>query len=268
MKRLTIRDIANHKTTGPLVVLTAYTAPMARLLDPQVDILLVGDSLGMVLYGFESTLPVTLDMMIAHGAAVRRASSHALVVIDMPFGSTQTSPQQAYASCVRVMQETGCDAVKLEGGEEMADTIRFLTQRGIPVMAHVGLMPQQVHVLGGYRYQGRTEQEAARIMNDALAVERAGAFCVVLEGIKESLAADITKRIAIPTIGIGASSACDGQVLVTEDMLGLTASDYMPTFVKQYANLSPVISGAVERYAREVRERTFPGVEHTYGVSS
>ena len=265
MKRFTIRDIAAHKNATPLVVLTSYTPPVARLCDPYVDILLVGDSLGMVLYGFDSTLPVTLDMMIAHGAAVVRASNRALVVVDMPFGSYQQSPEQAFENCARVMKESSCDAVKLEGGELMSETIAFLNARGIPVMAHIGLQPQQVHTLGGYRYQGRTEADAARIMQDALAVEKAGAFAVVLEGIAELLAVAITQKLVIPTIGIGASSACDGQVLVAEDMLGLTASDYVPSFVKQYAALSPTINQAVENYANEVRARTFPAAEHTYG---
>jgi 3-methyl-2-oxobutanoate hydroxymethyltransferase len=186
-------------------------------------------------------------------------------VVDMPFGSYQKSPEQAFENCARVMKEANCDAVKLEGGEEMAETIRFLTTRGIPVMAHVGLRPQNVHVMGGYRYQGRSEAEAALIMNDALAVEKAGAFSVVLEGIKESLAVEITKTLSIPTIGIGASNACDGQVLVAEDMLGLTASGYVPSFVKQYVQLAPQISEAAERYAADVRARVFPGAEHVYG---
>lgn len=264
-KRLTIRALAKHKNAEPFVVLTAYTAPMARLFDPHVDVLLVGDSLGMVLYGFDSTLPVTLGMMIAHGAAVRRASMHALVVVDMPFGSFQSSPAVAFENCARVMKETGCDAVKLEGGEEMAPTIRFLTERGIPVMAHVGLKPQHVHTLGGYRYQGRTDDEAQAIRRDALAVQEAGAFCVVLEGVEEALAREITTKLAIPTIGIGASAACDAQVLVAEDMLGLTGSDYVPSFVKHYADLSPLISEAVSAYARDVRARAFPDANHVYG---
>ncbi|MDX2073999.1 MAG: 3-methyl-2-oxobutanoate hydroxymethyltransferase [Alphaproteobacteria bacterium] len=265
MSRLTLRDISTHKNATPLVVITSYTPPVARLFDPHVDILLVGDSLGMVQYGFESTLPVTLDMMIAHGAAVRRATTHALVVVDMPFGSYQQSPGQAFENCARVMKEASCDAVKLEGGEAMASTIEFLVARGIPVMAHVGLQPQQVNTLGGYRYQGRTEDEQAAILRDAKAVEKAGAFAVVLEGIAEPLAVEITKTLAIPTIGIGASAACDGQVLVAEDMLGLTASGYVPGFVKQYAQLSQTISTAAENYAKEVRKRTFPAPEHTYG---
>lgn len=265
MKRLTIRDIAAKKNATPIVTLTAYTAPMAKLFDAHVDILLVGDSLGMVLYGLDSTLPVSLEMMIAHGAAVKRASAHALVVVDMPFGSYQASPEQAFDSYARVYKETGCDAIKMEGGVEMAPTIKFLTERGIAIMAHVGLKPQHVNTLGGYRYQGRTEDEAARIMQDAIAVEKAGAFSVVLEGVKESLAADITKKLSIPTIGIGASAQCDGQVLVAEDMLGLTASDYVPSFVKQYANLAPEITKAAEQYASDVRARKFPTGDHVYG---
>jgi 3-methyl-2-oxobutanoate hydroxymethyltransferase len=264
----TVKDIATHKNALPLVALTAYTAPMAKLFDAHVDILLVGDSVGMVLYGFDSTLPVTLDMMIAHGAAVKRASQQAMVVVDMPFGSYQASPQQAFENAARVLKETRAAAVKLEGGAEMAETIRFLTQRAIPVMAHVGLKPQHVHTLGGYRYQGRTQDEAKAIMRDALAVQEAGAFSVVLEGVKESLAADITKKLSIPTIGIGASSACDGQVLVAEDMLGLTASEYVPSFVKHYAELAPVISSAVKKYAAEVRARKFPTKAHVYGVKA
>ena len=266
MKRITVHDIATHKNAAPLVVLTAYTAPMAKLLDAHVDILLVGDSLGMVLYGFDSTLPVTLDMMVAHGAAVVRGSARAMVVVDMPFGSYQESPAQAYANCARVLKETSCTAIKLEGGAEMADTIQFLTERGIPVMAHVGLKPQHVNALGGYRYQGRVPAEAARILQDAIAVQKAGAFCVVLEGVKEAVAASVTKKLSIPTIGIGASAKCDGQVLVTEDMLGLTASDYVPSFVKKYADLAALISKAAIHYNKEVRARTFPTAKHVYGV--
>jgi len=219
----------------------------------------------MVLYGFDSTLPVTMDMMIAHGAAVKRASSHALVVVDMPFGSYQATPSAAFENYSRVFKEAGVDAIKLEGGVEMAETIRFLTERGIAVMGHVGLQPQHVNTQGGYRYQGRSDDEAARILKDALEVQAAGAFAIVLEGVKESLAVEITKALSIPTIGIGASSACDGQVLVSEDMLGLTASNYVPSFVKQYANLAPDISKAVEQYANDVRARNFPGREHVYG---
>jgi len=264
MKRLSIRDIAAHKNKTPIVAITAYTAPMARLFDAHADVLLVGDSLGMVLYGFESTLPVTLDMMIAHGAAVKRGSKRALVVVDMPFGSYQASPEQAFESYARIYKEAGVDAIKLEGGVEMAQTIQFMTERGIAIMGHVGLKPQHVNAMGGYRYQGRTEDEAERILRDALAVERAGAFAVVLEGVTEPLAERITKELSIPTIGIGASAQCDGQVLVSDDMLGLTASDYVPSFVKKYADLAPQIEKAISDYASDVRARAFPGPEHVF----
>lgn len=262
-KRITVPDIAARKNTAPIVTLTCYTAPMARILDGNVDVLLVGDSLGMVLYGMDSTLPVTLDTMIAHGRAVVNSSSKSLVVVDMPFGSYQASKEDAFKAAARVIAETGASAVKLEGGKEMAETIRFLSERGIPVMGHVGLMPQRVHSMGGYRYQGRNETEALHILQDALAVAEAGAFSIVLEGVKEDVARHITSQVKIPTIGIGASSACDGQVLVTEDMLGLN-SQY-PSFVKPYAHLSDIIQSAVRTYAEEVKNRTFPGTEHTFG---
>jgi 3-methyl-2-oxobutanoate hydroxymethyltransferase len=264
-KRVTTRDIRARKGAEPLVVLTAYTAPMARLLDPSCDILLVGDSLGMVLYGMDTTLGVTLDMMINHGRAVARASAMACVVVDMPFGSYQESPEQAFRNCARVMSETGCGAVKLEGGREMAETIHFLTQRGVPVMAHIGLKPQAVHAAGGFRAQGRTEDEAAAIRGDARSVTDAGAFSVVVEGTYEPVARALSAEIAIPTIGIGASPACDGQVLVTEDVLGLFA-DFTPKFVKRYADLGTLVQQAAEAYAREVRARTFPGPEHCFGL--
>lgn len=263
-KRITVREIAAHKNATPLVAITCYTAPFARLFDAHADILLVGDSLGMVLHGFDSTLPVTLEMMILHGAAVRRGAQRAMVVVDMPFGSYQSSPQQAYDACARVLKETGCEAVKLEGGAEMAQTIRFLVERGIPVMGHVGLKPQHVRAMGGYRAQGKSESEIEQIMRDAKAVQEAGAFSLVIEGVKESVAKKVSGSLAIPTIGIGASGACDGQVLVAEDMLGLTASGYVPSFVKQYADLSNEITQAVSRYAEEVRARIFPGAEHIY----
>ncbi len=264
-KRLTVRDIRAQKGGVPVVVLTAYTTPMARLLDPNVDVLLVGDSLGMVLYGMETTLGVTLDMMIAHGKAVVRGSSRACVVVDMPFGSYQESPQQAFRNCARVMTETGASAVKLEGGREMAETIRFLSERGIPVMAHIGLKPQSVNSTGGFKTQGRDEESAAIVRADALAVDQAGAFAVVVEGTHEPLARAITMEIAIPTIGIGASPACDGQVLVTEDILGLF-SDFKPKFVKRYADLSTLVSQATQDYANEVRARTFPDAAHCFGM--
>ena len=264
-QRASIANIRARKGGEPLVCLTAYTAPMARLIDPHVDILLVGDSLGMALYGFDSTLPVTLEMMINHGAAVVRASARALVVVDLPFGSYQESPAVAFRSAAAVMARTGCAAVKLEGGVEMAETIAFLVQRGIPVIGHVGLTPQSVNGLGGYRSRGHDEAEAAQIARDAHAVADAGAFCIVFEGMVEPLARRLTGELAIPTIGIGASSACDGQILVTEDMVGLF-SDFLPKFVKRYAQLGEQVSSAVAAYASDVRDRSFPSAEHTYSV--
>jgi len=264
-KRVTTRDIRARKGGEPVVVLTAYTAPIAKLLDPHVDILLVGDSLGMVIYGMDTTLAVTLDMMINHGQAVMRGSRQAMVVVDMPFASYQESKEQAFRSAARVMAETGCAAVKLEGGREMADTIRFLVDRGIPVMAHIGLKPQAVHAAGGFRAQGRVEAEAAQIRDDALAVDQAGAFSVVVEGTVEPVARALSAEISIPTIGIGASPACDGQVLVTEDVLGLF-SDFTPKFVKRFADLSVPVSQAAADYAAQVKSRTFPGPEHCFGL--
>ena len=266
MKRLTVPAIQRRKvegrTTEPLVMLTAYTARQAQLLDPHCDMLLVGDSLGQVIYGLPSTLPVTLDMMIAHGAAVVRGSYHSVVLVDMPFGSYEASPAHAFASASRVMAETGCAAVKLEGGLAMAETISFLSRRGIPVMAHVGLTPQAVNALGGYGARGKSQEEHARIMDDARAVADAGAFAVVLEGVMEDLAIEITNMLDIPVIGIGASSHCDGQVLVCEDMLGMF--ERTPRFVKVYENIAATISGAAERYATEVRNRSFPTEDQVY----
>ena len=262
IKRKTVVDIRELKGQTPIVALTAYTAPIAKLLDDHVDILLVGDSLGMVLYGLDSTLPVTLEMMILHGAAVVRSSRIGCVVVDMPFGSYQSSPAAAYDACARVTKETGCQAVKIEGGIEMAETIAFLTARGIPVMAHVALMPQHVNTMGGYRYRGRTKEERRDILNDALSVQKSGAFAVVLEGIEESLAREITKKLAIPTIGIGASPQCDGQVLVVDDMLGFTSMP--PRFVKRYADAAKMVSEAVSAYAKEVRARKFPALNHCF----
>jgi 3-methyl-2-oxobutanoate hydroxymethyltransferase len=262
-RRRTSRDIRLMKGHTPVVVLTAYTAPMARLLDEHVDLLLVGDSLGMVLYGMETTLGVTLDMMIAHGQAVMRGSKHACVIVDLPFGSYQESREQAFRTCARVMAETGAGGVKLEGGVEMADTIRYLAERGVPVMGHVGLKPQSVNTLGGFRAQGRNDEEAAQVLRDAAAVAEAGAFSLVVEGTVEPVARALTDAIAIPTIGIGASPACDGQVLVTEDILGL-AGDISPKFVKRYGQLADPITQAAASYAAEVRTRAFPGPEHCY----
>jgi 3-methyl-2-oxobutanoate hydroxymethyltransferase len=225
---------------------------------------MVGDSLGMVLYGFDSTLPVTMEMMIAHGAAVRRGSQHACIVVDLPFGSYQESAEQAYRNAVRMMQETGCSAVKMEGGRDLAPTVEFLVKRGIPVMGHVGLMPQSVNVQGGYRARGRATDEAAAVMADAIAISEAGAFAIVVEGVMEQLAEAITARIAAPTIGIGASAGCDGQVLVVDDMLGLFSS-FKPRFVKRYAELGKAVGEAAQAYAADVRSRRFPGPEHIFG---
>ena len=263
--RQSVPALRARKGGEPIVCLTAYTAPVARLLDPHVDLLLVGDSLGMVVYGLDSTLPVTLDMMIAHGAAVVRASERACVVVDLPFGSYQESKEAAFRASARVMAETGAQAVKLEGGLEMAETVAFLTARGIPVMGHVGLTPQSVNTLGGYKAVGRDAEAAERIAAGARAIAEAGAFTLVIEGTMEQLARRITEEVAIPTIGIGGSPACDGQVLVTDDMLGLFGA-FQPKFVKRYANLGETVSEAAATYAAEVRARAFPGPEHCFGV--
>lgn len=263
-RRLTAPDIAKRKGGEPIVSLTAYHAHTARLLDKHVDFMLVGDSLGMVMHGYETTVPVPLDLMIMHGAAVVRGSERALVVVDMPFGSYEESPAIAFRNAARVMKETGCGAVKLEGGARMAETIAYLTARGIPVMAHIGLTPQSINVLGGFKTQGRSRSEWAAIEEDARAVSEAGAFAMVLEGMAELLAARITRQVPIPTIGIGASAECDGQILVLEDMLGL--SPRVAKFVKQYAKLAAGIEEAVKDYAREVKSRAFPGPDHVYGM--
>lgn len=256
-------DIRARKGGVPLVVLTAYSTPVARLVDAHCDIVLVGDSVGMVIHGLPSTLGVTLEMMILHGRAVVRGAQKAMPVIDMPFGSYEESPQQAYRNAARLMAETGAPAVKLEGGVHMAETIAFLTARGVPVMAHVGLTPQAVNTFGGYKVVGRGE-EAEKVMADARAVEEAGAFSVVLEKVPEGLAARITQSLTIPTIGIGAGVRCDGQVLVVDDMLGLF-TDFRPKFVKRYAELGAEADRAIAAYAAEVRARTFPAPEHVFG---
>jgi 3-methyl-2-oxobutanoate hydroxymethyltransferase len=265
-KRMTVPAIRGRKADGrtdqPLVMLTAYTMRMAQLLDPHCEMLLVGDSLGQVIYGLPSTVPVTMEMMCAHGAAVVRGSWHALVAVDMPFGSYEGSPAQAFESAARIMKETGCAAVKLEGGEAMAPTIDFLTHRGIPVIGHVGLTPQAVNVLGGYGARGKSADEARKILADAKAVAEAGAFCIVAEGVMEQIAEQVTEAVAVPIIGIGASPKCDGQVLVTEDMLGLF--ERTPRFVKRYADMASEIGEAVGQYAEEVRRRSFPTEEQTY----
>ena len=262
MRRLTVPAIQARKGGEPIVMLTAYTARMAQLLDPHCDLLLVGDSLGQVIYGLPSTVPVTLEMMCAHGAAVVRGSYHSVVAIDLPFGSYEAGPRRAFETASRVLKETGAAAVKLEGGEAMAETISFLVQRGIPVIGHVGLTPQAVNVLGGYRARGRDDAEAKKILADARAVADAGCFALVLEGAMEEIAAEATAAVGCPTIGIGASPQCDGQVLVTEDMLGLF--ERTPRFVKRFDDLAGRIAAAAQTYAAEVRARTFPGEDQLY----
>lgn len=267
VKRLTVPAIRGRKTKGepvaePIVMLTAYTARMAQILDPHCDMLLVGDSLGQVIYGLPSTIPVSMEMMCAHGAAVVRGSWHSVVAIDMPFGSYEASPEQAFRSASRLLKETGAAAVKLEGGEAMAETVAFLSARGIPVVGHVGLTPQAVNALGGYAARGRSEAEAEKIVRDARAIADAGAFTLVIEGVVEPIAARITQEIACPTIGIGASAQCDGQVLVIDDMLGMF--ERTARFVKRYDDLAPRIAAAAEAYAGEVRARTFPTAAETY----
>ena len=264
MKRLTIPAIRNRKGKDPIVMLTAYTTRMAQLLDPHCDVLLIGDSLGQVIYGLPSTLPVTLEMMIAHGAAVVRGSYHSVVIVDMPFGSYEASPERAFESAARVLAETGAAGVKMEGGQTLAPTVEFLTKRGIPVMGHVGLTPQAVNALGGYGARGRTNAEHAQILDDARAIAEAGAFSLVAEGVVETLANEITAAVPVPVIGIGASAQCDGQVLVTEDMLGMF--ERTPRFVKRFDDLAGRISAAVETYAAEVRARAFPGAEQVYAA--
>lgn len=264
MKRLTVPAIRNRKGKEPIVMLTAYTTRIAQLLDPHCDVLLVGDSLGQVIYGLPSTLPVTLEMMIAHGAAVVRGSYHSVVIVDMPFGSYEASPEHAFASAARILAETGAAGVKLEGGTAMAPVVEFLTRRGIPVMGHIGLTPQAVNALGGYGARGRSNAEHAQIIDDARAIADAGAFGIVAEGVVEGLANEITAAVAVPVIGIGASAQCDGQVLVTEDMLGLF--ERTPRFVKRFDDLAGRISAAVETYAAQVRSRDFPGAEQVYAA--
>lgn len=261
-KRVTAPAILARKGGEPIVSLTAYTMRMAQLLDPHCDFLLVGDSLGQVIYGLPSTIPVSLEMMCAHGAAVVRGSWHALVAVDMPFGSYEESPDQAFRSAARILKETGAAAVKLEGGEAMAETISFLVRRGIPVIGHVGLTPQAVNVLGGYRARGRDDAEAAKVIADARAVAEAGAFCIVIEGVMEEIAAKATKAVACPTIGIGASASCDGQILVTEDMMGMF--ERTPRFVKRFGDLASEISAAAATYAEDVKSRAFPTEEQIY----
>jgi 3-methyl-2-oxobutanoate hydroxymethyltransferase len=265
-KRIMAPDITARKGGDPIVSLTSYHAHTAAIADKHCDFLLVGDSLGMVMHGYETTVPVPLDLMIMHGKAVVRGSKRALVVIDMPFGTYEESPSVAFRNAARVMKETDCGAIKLEGGRRMAETIRFLVERGIPVMAHIGMTPQSVNVFGGFKTQGRTVDSWAAIEEDARLVTEAGAFGVVLEAMAAPLAERITKGIAVPTIGIGASPGCDGQILVMEDMLGL--SPKVPKFVKEFGAIGAAIDRAIASYASEVRARTFPTSEHTYSVKS
>lgn len=265
-RRKTVRDLAKAKGGQPLVCLTAYDAPRAALLDPFVDLLLVGDSVGMVVHGLDSTVGVTVDMMILHGQAVMRGSSQAFVVVDMPFGSYEASPEIAFANASRIMMETRCQAVKLESGVYAGATVKYLVDRGIPVIGHVGLRPQAINVDGGFKAKGRTQAERQRVLDEAKAVQDGGAFAIVIEGVAEDLALEITQKLAIPTIGIGASAACDGQILVTEDMLGLF--DWTPKFVRRYGNVRAEIIRAVEGYAGEVRSRAFPAVAETYSIKT
>ncbi|MFN3508702.1 MAG: 3-methyl-2-oxobutanoate hydroxymethyltransferase [Allorhizobium sp.] len=264
-KRLTPADITALKGVRPVVSLTAYTTPIARILDRHCDLLLVGDSLGMVLYGMDTTVGVTMDMMVAHGQATMRGATRACVIVDLPFGSYQESKEQAFRNAVRLMKETGCDGVKLEGGAEMAETVEFLVSRGVPVFGHIGLMPQQVNTSGGYRSKGHSEAEQDKIRRDAKAIDEAGAFAMVIEGTVEPLAREISANVRAATIGIGASPACDGQILVSDDMLGLF-NEFKPRFVKHYSELAEVIDKAVSDYAAEVKDRVFPGQEHTFQI--
>jgi 3-methyl-2-oxobutanoate hydroxymethyltransferase len=266
IRRLTAADIQARKGGEPIVCLTSYHAHTARILDQHCDIILVGDSLGMVMHGLETTVPVTLDMMILQGHAVMRGSKRALITVDMPFGSYEASKEQAFMSAARVLKETGCGAIKMEGGVRVAETVRFLVERGVPVMGHIGLTPQSINTIGSFRAQGRDESDWARIEDDARAVAEAGAFSIVIEAVAEPLARKISGAVKVPTIGIGASAACDGQVLVLEDMLGL--SPRVPKFVKRYTTLGPSIGEAVAAYAAEVRSRAFPAAEHVYPMKA
>ncbi len=266
VRRLTVPAISARKKDGvtaePVVMLTAYTARMAQLLDPHCDMLLVGDSLGQVIYGLDTTVKVTLDMMIAHGAAVVRGSYRSVVVVDLPFGTYEGSPEQAFETSARVLRETGAAAVKMEGGEVLAPTVEFLVKRGIPVVGHVGLTPQAVNALGGYGARGRSEAEAKKIAADARAISDAGAFSLVIEGVMEPLARAITAEVKCPTIGIGASPACDGQVLVVDDMLGMF--ERVPRFVRRFDDVATRITDAAAAYAAAVKDRSFPGDAELY----
>ena len=267
LKRITPTDIRSQKGKEPAVCLVAYTAAMAKALDPHVDLILVGDSLGMVLYGYDNTLKVTVDMMVLHGTAVVKATKHACVVVDLPFGSYQESQELAYRNSATILAQTGCSAVKLEGGLEMAETVTYLVQRGVPVMGHIGLTPQHINTLGGFRVQGRTTSNAERLKADAIAMSEAGAFAIVAEAMPMETGAAITKSATAPIIGIGAGEACDGQILVTHDMLGLSGG-FKPRFAKQYADLGAQMETAAKDFSEEVRSRKFPGPEYNYKLKT
>jgi 3-methyl-2-oxobutanoate hydroxymethyltransferase len=262
VRRKAAPDITSRKGKTPIVVLTAYTAPIAEILDEHCDILLVGDSLGMVVHGMPNTVGVTMDMMIMHAQAVMRGSRKAMVVVDMPFGSYEASLETAYQNAARILKETGAQAVKVEAGETVPETIAYLVKRGVPVMSHVGLRPQAVNIDGAFKAKGKAADERSRILDDARASEAAGAFAIVVEGVAEGLAKEITEAVGVPTIGIGASAGCDGQVLVVDDMLGLFA--WTPKFVRRYADLKGEIERAAAAYAQDVRERKFPGPGEIY----
>ncbi|MFC6199662.1 3-methyl-2-oxobutanoate hydroxymethyltransferase [Ponticaulis profundi] len=266
VRRKTVKDIAKAKKGDPLVCLTAYDAPRAALIDPYCDLILVGDSVGMVVHGLDSTVGVTMEMMILHGKAVMRGSEEAFVVVDMPFGSYEAGPVQAFENASRIMQETGCQAVKIESGTYAGEIVSFLVERGIPVMGHVGLRPQAIHVDGGFKAKGRSGDERQRVIDEAKAAEAGGAFAVVIEGVAEDLAREITEQLSIPTVGIGASAACDGQILVIDDMLGIF--DWTPKFVRRYGDVKGEIVRSVEAYASDVKARTFPGEAETYQIKA
>lgn len=264
-KKLTAMSLANRRGAEPVVGLTAYTAPMAAAMDAHVDFILVGDSVAMTIYGESSTVGVDLDTMIRHGRAVVRACNHACVVVDLPFGSYQASPEQAFRSASRILMETGCDAIKLEGGAEMAETAHFLSERGVPVMGHIGLTPQAINTLGGFKTQGKGDAAVRKLVTDGISMEKAGCFALVIEGVMEPAAREVIANTNLTTIGVGASAACDGQILVVDDVIGLFNA-FKPKFVKRYASVLEQIEGAIETYAGEVRSRAFPTNEYLFGV--
>jgi 3-methyl-2-oxobutanoate hydroxymethyltransferase len=266
-KTLNSQSIRAMKGGTPIVALTAYTAPIAKLVDPVADFILVGDSLAMTIYGDSSTVGIDLDTMIRHGHAVARACSHACVVVDLPFGFYQKGPEQAFESASRILRETGCDAVKLEGGSEMTETVAFLTARGVPVMGHIGLTPQSINTLGGFKTQGREDGAREKLLENACAMDQAGCFAVVIEGVLEDIAVELHQALSVPSIGIGASAVCDGQILVSDDVIGMF-DEFKPKFVKRYAQILPTLQEAVETYAAEVRDRSFPSAEYVFKAPS